>query len=153
MANVDNPGVNHYDPFLSADGRHLYYAPTVPPNGQQIVMATRGDITANFSSGQVVTSIKATSSGVKDADPAVSLDEKIIVFSSDRSGTTGGTDLWYATRTDATQDFGAPRLIPNVNSDDNDGDPFLSADGCTLYFASERKTGDNFDLYTATVVH
>jgi hypothetical protein len=35
-----------------------------------------------------------------------------------------------------TDAFTAPRLIPTVNSDEDDSDPMLSADGCTLYFAS-----------------
>jgi len=50
----------------------------------------------------------------------------------------GAGNLWYATRASAAVDFGPPQLVPSVNSDLDDGDPVLSADGCELYFASNR---------------
>jgi hypothetical protein len=38
-----------------------------------------------------------------------------------------------------------------VNSTAQDGDPALSADGCTLYFSSRRAGGADYDLYSASV--
>jgi hypothetical protein len=66
---------------------------------------------------------------------------------------TGGTNLWYATRQDPTQDFGLPEPIPMVNSDRDDGDPMLSADGCELYFTSNQLDVNNHDLYVARIPH
>jgi len=45
-----------------------------------------------------------------------------------------------------------PKLLPDVNSDDNDEDPMLSADGCTLYFARAPRSGGDLshDLYSVT---
>ena len=85
------------------------------------------------------------------ASPAVSIDERVIVFRSDRAGGIGQYDLWYATRPSTAQDFGAPVLLPTVNTVDHDSDPMLSADGCELYFASTRSGGD-FDLFVTQVV-
>jgi hypothetical protein len=89
-----------------------------------------------------------------DADPAVSRDERVLVFSSGRlTGllATGRTNLWYATRGDPGADFGAPRPIPGVNGNEEDGDPRLSDDGCTLYFSTTRGPGNTRDLYSAVV--
>jgi Tol biopolymer transport system component len=151
MANVNGNtlGMNHFDPFLSADGLHLYFAPTVPTQ-QHIAIASRADVNSAFSAGQLLNNINDIPS--VDADPAVSTDDKIIVFSSNRPRGLGGIDLWYATRTDPSKDFGTPKPIPNVNSSANDGDPMLSTDGCTLYFASTRGSSPTYDLYSATVV-
>ena len=148
-ANVNMPAALHLDPFLNADGTRLYLAPFSPPGqSQRIVVATRTSGNPQFSTPVAVAGI--ASPGANDADPAVTADERIIVFSSNRGGGGGGkTDLWYATRSDLQHDFGAPRPIPKVNGGDEDGDPMLSADGCVLYFASTRKGGGNYHLYTA----
>jgi Tol biopolymer transport system component len=91
-------------------------------------------------------------SGNTDADPALSPHERIIVFTSKRPAGTGlgATNLWYSTRPSATADFAPPKLIPSVNSDQEDGDPVLSADGCELYFASTR-VGGKHHLFRAQV--
>jgi hypothetical protein len=144
MLNAD--ASNHYDPFLTADGLKLYLAPTSGSmNRQEIRRATRANVTDNFGNSSPVTELNGMTSS---ADPALSLDERIIVF----SGKMGNqdTDLYYATRASATAAFGSPKPIPTVNSDSNDGDPMLSADGCELYFASQRD-GGKYHLFHATV--
>jgi Tol biopolymer transport system component len=146
MANVNASNVNHFDPFISADGLHLYFAPESPTQ-QHINVASRSDSHSAFSNGQP---LAINAAGSLDADPAVSNDDKILVFSSNRAGGSGDTDLWYATRTDPSQDFAAAKPIPNVNSGAADGDPMLSADGCSLYFSSTRGSG-SYDLYSAAV--
>jgi Tol biopolymer transport system component len=40
--------------------------------------------------------------------------------------------------------------IPTVNGASNDGDPVLSADGCELYFASDRN-GGKYHLFHAEI--
>jgi Tol biopolymer transport system component len=142
-ANADNL----YDPFLSSDGLRLYLAPAVIGAAQQVAVATR---TAGGSFG-AWTPLAMINSGAGEADPALSPDERVIVFTSSR--TVAGfarTNLWYATRQRATDPFSAPRLIPTVNGDADDGDPMLGADGCELYFSSNR-TGGKYHLFRAQV--
>jgi Tol biopolymer transport system component len=146
LENVNAGTANNFDPFLTPDGLRLYLAPGVG-GSQHIFMATRADTSSSFSSP---TAVAGLGSQALDGDPALSLDERIIVFSSTRNGGVGGTDLWYATRPNATDPFGMPKLIPTANSSVNDGDPVLSADGCELYFASTR-TGGDYDLYVARI--
>jgi Tol biopolymer transport system component len=150
VASINTDTANYFDPFLTNNGLKLYLAPD-PDGGamQQIAVATRADITQNFMAWTPVPGINSTGG---DADPAVSRDDRIIVFTSRRSAGAGlgATNLWYATRQKATDDFSAPRLIPTVNGDQDDGDPVLGDDGCDLYFASTRN-GGRHHLFHASV--
>lgn len=140
-----------YDPWISADGLTLYYAPIPIGSPQQIEVATRPQTSMPFASASPVTELY---SGTGDGDPTLSPDQLIIVFSSQRpppnaAVTPGGVNLWYAVRAQPGAPFGPPALVPGVNTDDNEGDPFLSADGCRVYFSSDR--AGSYDLYVATV--
>ena len=79
-----------------------------------------------------------------------SADHRVLVEppAAERTSPAAG-NLWYAVRAQPDAAFGAPALVPGVNSDCNDGDPHLSADGCRLYFSSDR--AGTYDLYVATV--
>jgi hypothetical protein len=151
LANVNIAGDSCFDPFLSRDALRLYYAPVPAGSPQQIRLATRAAVDKTFAAPAPVPGIN---SGMSDADPALSLDERVIVFSSRRPAGAGlgAGNLWYATRSSAAADFGQPQLIPSVNSDVDDGDPVLSADGCELYFASTR-AGGNYHLFHARVAN
>jgi WD40 repeat protein len=151
LASIDNANTQHYDPFLTADGLTLYLSAMPSGQNQHIVFATRASVTADFPAAAPVAAINSAADA--DADPALSLDERIIVFSSTRAAGAGlgSTNLWYATRSDPGQSFSAPALIPMVNSNVQDGDPMLSADGCELYFASRRGASGGYDLYRASV--
>ena len=83
------------------------------------------------------------------ADPTLSPDELVILFSSNRSG---GGDIYYATRAAPTDAFGTVDKVPTINTPDQDGDPHLSADGCHIYFASNTNSGviADYNLFVAT---
>ena len=136
---------SEYDPTLADGGLHLYLAPT-SGGTQHIALATRSSVGSSFG---MPTTLTELSGGNGDGDPTVSVDEKIIVFSSNRvgSGFAGG-NLWYATRTSATAAFGTPSPVPDLNSAESDGDPQLSDDGCHVYFARSNPTTD-WDMYEA----
>jgi Tol biopolymer transport system component len=151
VASVNTTNNSYFDPFLTPDGLTLYLAPILTGSPQQITRVTR----ATGQDFGPSTAVAVINSGKGDADPAVSPDERVIVFSSMRpSGVSGlgATNLWYATRQNATDDFTTPKLIPMVNSNSEDGDPMLSADGCELYFASRRAPGGKYQLFHAQVM-
>jgi Tol biopolymer transport system component len=133
------------DPELSADGLQIYLAIGSP---QRIAVSVRPSTSSSFGSAQ---QIDPLFSDMGDADPSVSPDELVIVFASRRTtgGGDGNGDVWYARRPTRAAAFGAPVRVPAVNSANGDGDPALSADGCRLYFASDR-TGD-WELFVAAV--
>lgn len=93
--------------------------------------------------------IAQLNSGMNDGDPSIAHDERIIVFYSGRTSAFTGGNIWYATRTASSMAFSAPRIVPDVNTNFNDGDPHLSTDGCRLYFGRDGGT-TGWDLYVAT---
>lgn len=137
---------NQLDPFITADGMHLYYA---EGSMQVIQVAARTSLSNNFGTPTVVAGITdATSS---QADPALSEDELVIIFSSGRTGSFMGSNLWYATRATTSDTFGTPQPVPDVNTDADEGDAHLSADGCRLYFASDAPAYPNYNIYVASM--
>lgn len=141
---INDAGAQH-DPFLSGDGLRLYFAPV---GGSQ-----RIDVTSRATRGDVFGAPTTLfDSGLGDADPTLSPDERVIVWASRRTGSVG-SDLWYAVRAAATDPFGAPVQLPSpINGPSDDGDPALGSDGCRLYFSSTRTGGlGDFDLYAVDV--
>jgi len=86
-----------------------------------------------------------------DADeaPLLSDDELTIYFASNRSGTgaSGGMDIWAAHRASVSAAFSTPHVVVGLNSSSSDLPDSLSADGCRLYFESDR--GGNRAIYLA----
>jgi Tol biopolymer transport system component len=142
LSNI-NGSDSERDPELSADGLRIYLSAGSP---QRIVVSERSSLLGDFG---IVQQIPQLFSGSGDADPSLSPDERIIVFTSLRGG--GDSDLYYARRADKAASFGGPTRLPNgINSNSaNDGDPVLSPDGCRLYFASDRS--GNWEIYVAAM--
>jgi hypothetical protein len=90
----------------------------------------------------VVDSVRAITelnSVEKDDNPTLSQDELIVCFTSKRDGGTGGTDIWCAERSSVTEPFNSPRELSQINTDDFESSPALSADGLILWYSSERE--------------
>src|SRR6266702_2773042 len=93
------------------------------------------------------------SSEGNDLRPTIRFDGRALFLSSNRAGSAGGSqDIWVSTR----RAFGAPWTTPinlgaPVNTEFNEVQPSLSADGRILLFASDRPGGSGgVDLYMAT---
>lgn len=147
-----NSAAEHFDAVLSPDGLRLYYSPAEVIDGpQRLVVAERPDAASDFGSARPLVELDSPGS---NADPAVSSDERVIIWTSGRNAQNA--DLWFATRPNRDAAFSAPRPLDAINSESHDGEPFLSADGCTLYFSSQRggptATGDpNSEFYRVAV--
>ncbi|MBA7699087.1 hypothetical protein ES703_107773 [subsurface metagenome] len=77
-----------------------------------------------------------------DYAPALSADSLSLFFTSGRSGGYGADDIWLTSRETTDDSWGEPvNLGPEVNSSSGEGNPGISADGSTLYFASNRSGG------------
>jgi outer membrane protein OmpA-like peptidoglycan-associated protein len=75
-----------------------------------------------------------------DAQPTISADGRTLIFSSARPGGFGGKDLWQSKYIDGS--WTKPEnLGSTINTDGDDGAPFLHYDGKTLYFASDGHPG------------
>lgn len=137
---------NLYAPFLAADGRTLYFAARIG-NDEQIFSATRSVVGTEFTAPAEVQSLN---SPALDGAPWLSADGLRVYFFSDRGGATG-RDLWFASRAEASSEFGASVSLENVSSDASDFLPWLSTDELTVIFVSDRPGGvGNADLWLAS---
>lgn len=125
---VVDTGQADWDATLSYDGLRLYFAPT--GGTQQIWIAERATFEAPFGSPKALPGLD----GTDDADPTLTADERVIVFSSDRSGGLGGRDLWYALR-EETEGYSIAGPLPApINTAADEVDPAISPDGRELVF-------------------
>jgi len=77
--------------------------------------------------------------GGRPQAPSLTADELIIVFSSyNAPGGVGGFDLWMATRPDKNSSFANVRNLTEINTAYKESKPYISPDGLTLYFPTDR---------------
>ena len=90
--------------------------------------------------------VPAVSTTAMDGQPNLSRDGLELYFYSNRTGTLGGNDIYVATRSHVTDEWGEPQnLGPAVNSAAAESRPSLSWDMNTLYFGSTR--AGSSDIY------
>lgn len=88
-----------------------------------------------------------------DTRPSIRHDGLEIFFHSDRTGSIGpGFDLWVATRESTLDAWSTPVNLGNtINTAFLEQHPYLSSDGKTLFFTSDRPGGSGGpDLYMST---
>ena len=106
---------------------------------------------ADGSFGPAALVTELSSSGL-DTDPSIRHDGREIFFHSNRAGTTGGQDLWVATRESALDAWSTPVNLGNtINTTFSEQNAYLSSDRLTLVFTSDRPGGfGGTDLYVST---
>ena len=127
-------------PSISTDGLSLYFQSYRPGSivgygRDDFMVATRESTSDSF--GNPVF-LKNVSSANGEWMLDISADERILFFSR-----SSATELWMAMRATKYDDFGLPMKLPpqiNISSCLNMS-PNLSADGRTLFFASDRPGG------------
>jgi Tol biopolymer transport system component len=85
--------------------------------------------------------------------PAISADGLLLVFSSNRSGGSGGQDLWMTRRSTIDGPWSEPvNLGPTINSGKWEVEPEISPDGRSLLLCSNRNGGlGDFDIWQASI--
>jgi WD40-like Beta Propeller Repeat len=97
----------------------------------------------------IVSELAAT--GFNDLKESLRGDLLEIYFCSDRPGGPGNQDMWSATRANKSEPWGAPSLVAEVSSTSHETGTALSAEGLTLWLASDRPGGKGgFDIYVST---
>jgi hypothetical protein len=71
-----------------------------------------------------------------------------LLFAQVDAGNDPTADLYFMTRATITDEFSGKMEISGVNTPANERDPWLSRDGKTLFFSSDRE-GKEFDIYEA----
>jgi len=145
-----NTAGNEYDGVVTSDGKRVYLAGFGAGGTQRITVASRATRTEPFSAPVAIAEISAPSGS--DADPAPSQDDTILLFTSTRTTAAGAQNLWYAVRGNPSEPWGAPQLVPDVNTDARENDAHLAADGCTLYFTRTPTPTGTGDLVAAPMI-
>ncbi len=90
-------------------------------------------------------------SSAKDEHPTLSLDGQTMYFASTREGGRGGYDL-YVSHIEKGEWSKAELLPFPINTEKEEFDPFITADGKKLFFASNRGNSDQYwdcDIYVS----
>ena len=137
-------------PSISADGLELYLTSSGARGGSggfDIWMTTRA--TTNDPWGTAVNLGAPINSSSVDVGAVISADGLELYLISERPGGHGQGDILVSTRATTEDNWGAPaNLGPTVNSSSYDGITSISADGLTMFFASNRSGGyGGWDLW------
>src|SRR5207237_9552828 len=130
--------------------RQLYLGSTRTPSlgGADIYVS---DQMADGSFGPAML-VPELSSASNENRPSIRRDGLEIFFQSDRAGSIGLGDLWVATRTSTIDPWSTPvNLGDTINTASAEQNAYLSSDGMTLFFSSDRPGGSGgLDLYMST---
>ena len=106
-----------------------------------------------FGAKRKVAGLNSPDPAVAEQRPSIRSDGLEIFYSSNGTtqGSQGGQDIWVAKRTNVYAEWDVTPLGPVVNTAASEMSPYLSADGLTLYFTSNRPGGcGGYDLYMTT---
>ncbi len=130
---------------LSADGQSLFmFKPSEDLKTGNLYQSRMGleDWEAPVKLGSNINSEYTESSA------SISLDDKVLFFSSDRPGGFGGKDIYKVLRLPNGKWSRALNLGPTVNTSYDEDAPFIHSDKKTLYFSSKGHTNmGGYDIF------
>jgi len=138
---------------VSPDNLTLYFASERSGGygGQDLYQATRTSVNDDW--GNVMNLGAGVNTSSFEANPGVTADGTTMYFTSNRSGGEGGYDIYVATRTSPTEEFGdVQNLGPGVNSHLDEGSTSRPSDELSIFYCVYNRAGGfgRFDIYTAT---
>jgi hypothetical protein len=113
----------------------------------QTYLASRTAADAPFDSILPLTSLWQDGASMLEA--FMSEDGLLIFFS--REAAAGAADIFMAWRRSPQRDFGDVVPLAQVNTADDERDPWLSPDGQRFFFASNRRRATALDIYATSV--
>ena len=136
---------------ISADGLELFFMSN-RSGDDDIWVTTRATTEDDW--GPPVNLGSTVNSPSADATPSISADGRMLFFHSNRPGGLGEWDIWITKRETTDAEWSAPmNLGPPINGSYWDGNPYISADGSTLFFWSTRPGGvGGQDLWQAKIL-
>ncbi|MCA9084352.1 MAG: serine/threonine-protein kinase, partial [Planctomycetaceae bacterium] len=131
------------EPELAADQLTLFFASNRPGGfgGDDLFFCRRPTKESAWEPPQLLPA--PVNSELADHGPALSPDQCLLIFSSDRPGGYGQKDLWIVRRATTDDPWSPPlNLGPEINSQYRECHPAVSAGGRILVFASDRPVED-----------
>ncbi|MCB0395906.1 MAG: OmpA family protein [Flavobacteriales bacterium] len=144
-----NTEANEGAGVISVDRTHFYFTRCEGPNGNECSIYL-----SRFLNGKWLQPMKLNDNvnmeGFSSKHPALSTEEDILYFSSDRPGSIGGMDLWFCKIDDFGNAGEAHNLGYSVNTKENEVTPYFHHINNTLYFSSDGHTGlGGLDIFKA----
>ena len=147
LASVNSSADNDADPSVSADGLTLFIGRSNAAfDVADIFVSTRSSTLTTFGTPALATLSHPTA---RDLQPFETTEA--LWFTSERSGSLGGFDIYRAAKTGGT--FGAAVAITALNSTADDWMPTIGLDGLVVYFSSTRPgagAAGLFDIWSST---
>lgn len=132
-----------YGPALAGNGLKLLFSRATVAGGENLLVAERASVGAPFGAP---TMLDDGLSELRSTTPFLSADQLRIVFTSDNNGSA---DLWKGQRFEPNTSFGSVEAIAELNTEFDEARPWLSSDGLTIYFESNRNKATGYDIWQA----
>src|SRR2546425_5346185 len=143
----DDNGPTYFDEDDARGARQLYFGSTRPGLGAADIYVSNQMADGSFAAATLVTEL---SGALNENRPSIRRDGLEIFFQSNRTGSNGtAADLWVAKRANTLAAWSTPvNLGDTINTASVEQNPYLSSDGLTLFFSSDRPGGfGGLDLY------
>lgn len=154
VANVQKAGLPTATGFeqgvatFTADGNRAYFTRWNKIDGQNISTIYLSVKKDNSWAEAVKLGSNVNAAGFSSKDPYVSADGQYLLYASNREGSIGKFDIWYAPLNSDGEPGSFVNIGKNINTKEDDQSPFYSTTAKTLVFASNGRVGmGGFDLY------
>ena len=155
-----NSAFEEFLPEISKNGLSLYFGSNRPGpfGGEDLWVSRRASRDAPW--GEPVNLGSSVNTGANERSPGLSRDGHLLFFATNRTGGTGGIDIWVSWRAHTHDDLGwqpAVNLGTGVNSPGGDfGPSYFESDDIgvpMLFFASSRVGGlGGVDIYRSDLL-
>lgn len=125
-------------PWVSRDELTIVFS-SERTGTSRLYTATRSSRTASFSAPVLLPGV----TGGSDNRPFLTPDRLGLFLTSDRAGTEGAHDLWFATRSTASGPFGSFRNLSLLNTASAELDVSITQDGNELFFIVRDSNSQN----------
>jgi hypothetical protein len=146
VSNVNTNNFQEVDSWISFDGLTLLIGSNRTNNEYGIYMSTRTTTTGTFTTPALISELDDPAA--VDSGGVLSADKLEIFFYSDRTGGSGQSDIYHATRSSPSAAFGTPTPVTELDSANIELMNWLSPDRCTVVFSSDRL--GTYDIWMAT---
>ena len=151
---INSPQIDNAPAFYANtwnDTDQLYFGSNRPGGvgDFDVYVTTRDHTTWKWGLPELVTEVSSTA---RDTRTFVRSDGREMFITSNRDGGLGALDMWVSTRLTGLDPWSTPVDVGDpISSSADDGSPWLSSDGTTMYFFSTRAGGYGArDIYFAT---
>ena len=146
---ADDNGLCYFEDEVRGT-RQLFFGSSRPGLGGTDIYVSQQMPDGSFAPATRVTELSGPSN---ETDPSIRPDGLEIFFHSNRTGSIGTAfDIWVATRASTLDAWSTPVSVGSaINTASVENNPYLSSDGMTLLFTSDRAGGfGGPDLYMST---